>query len=149
MASLSRKLLACKALPVEMRAGIEFAPWRHAGMADDPGWSDRPALHDTVHQIFKHRHLRCAEGMRATIVQFYADGAGIYVRLAAPLPCPGMPGAAFLSYHLPERAIRSDQVMGRDFGYGVAEPLKRGLRPIHSSIMQHNQGRRQTVPARP
>lgn len=118
-------------------------------MPDDVFRCDAPTAANALQQLFEGRHLGFCKGVIATIVQFDSDGPGVDIVQAAPFPRPSMPGPLRLIDHAGHRPITCYEIMCRNFGFGIAQARNRSFGACHRGIVQDNNARRQTIPARP
>ena len=135
--------------PVEARPRIGFPLWRHVGMGDHCLRRDRPPSHYTRQHGFQPCHKRLGKRCASVVVQLDPDGARIDVSKPAPRPRARVPCTLTLRHKRPERAIAPDQIMRRNLGVRITQPLASRVRICHRSIVKHHQFGPQPIAARP
>ncbi len=115
-------------------------------MGDDAGGVQPVPRQHVAQQVLERGHLRLGEGALAVALELDADRAGVDVGDRAPGAGAGMPGAALLIDEHEEAAAAVDQVMGRDLGQRVAQPVERGLARQDGVVQNDEVGARAAAP---
>ena len=100
-----------QALPGELRAGIDLAPWREVGMADHLRFRDRQARGQVIEQAQQGSQLWFGVGLAAGVVDLDADRRRVQFGHRAPTASAGLPGAVAVGDQLVDAAIVADQVV--------------------------------------